>query len=345
MNIIITDAGLAAIANAEQNGTLPLTIAQVALGSGLWTPDATATGLQNEIKRIDTVAGGNPAPDQLYAEILDDSDDVYSLGEIGFYWSDGTLLAIYSQTTPIQDKAELVPLLLSCDIALTSVPANSLTFGDTNFRYPPATESTRGVAEVATQGETDAGDTRFVTPKKLRQWLRNKLSSSVDSTSTTTPASVKGVKTAYDRGSSALSAANSHAGRTDNPHGVTKSQVGLGSVNNWGATSSTSDSSSSKYATAAGVKSAYDAGVRQATESLRGQMEIATDAETKAGTDKERAVVPYYLKQWWESVRTWGNIKDKPSTFPPSSHSQALRRFIWISGYLPRGWRSGKSSL
>lgn len=169
MNLIITNAGLAAITNAENNGTLPLTIAEVALGSGLWTPDATATGLQNEIKRISTVTGGNPAPDQLYAEILDDSSDTYTLGEIGFYWSDGTLLAIYSQTSPIQDKTATVPLLLSCDIALSSLPVNSLTFGDTNFQYPPATETVKGVAEIATQDEANGStdDSRILTAKKL----------------------------------------------------------------------------------------------------------------------------------------------------------------------------------
>ncbi|ARP00801.1 long tail fiber distal subunit [Vibrio alginolyticus] len=47
----------------------------------------------------------------------------------------------------------------------------------------------------------------------------------------------------------------------DSGNKPTKADVGLSAVNNWGATSSVSDSSTSKYATAAGVKTAYDKAV------------------------------------------------------------------------------------
>ena len=43
-----------------------------------------------------------------------------------------------------------------------------------------------------------------------------------------------------------------------NPHGTTKAQVGLGSVNNWPATSATNDPSAVKYAVAAAVKAVMD---------------------------------------------------------------------------------------
>ena len=75
------------------------------------------------------------------------------------------------------------------------------------------------------------------------------------------------------------------------------------------------------------------------TETEAGSLEIANDAETKGGSDKTRAIVPYYLKLWWDSVRTWSNIKNipayasrwpswsevtgKPSTMPPSGHSHS----------------------
>lgn len=51
---------------------------------------------------------------------------------------------------------------------------------------------------------------------------------------------------------------NGHANRTDNPHGVTKTQVGLSNVPNWTTTSSPTDGSPSKFATAAAVKAVYD---------------------------------------------------------------------------------------
>ena len=75
------------------------------------------------------------------------------------------------------------------------------------------------------------------------------------------------------------------------------------------------------------------------TETEAGSLEIANEAETKGGSDKTRAIVPYYLKLWWDSVRTWSNIKNipatasrwpswsevtsKPSTFTPSSHTHS----------------------
>ncbi|ELB7599975.1 hypothetical protein RH738_004277 [Vibrio parahaemolyticus] len=52
-----------------------------------------------------------------------------------------------------------------------------------------------------------------------------------------------------------------HASKKTNPHGVTKAQVGLGNVPNYPATSSVSDTSNSKLATAGAVKQAYDKGV------------------------------------------------------------------------------------
>lgn len=51
---------------------------------------------------------------------------------------------------------------------------------------------------------------------------------------------------------------NGHANLTNNPHSVTKAQVGLNNVPNWTTTSSPTDGSPSKFATAAAVKAVYD---------------------------------------------------------------------------------------
>lgn len=53
---------------------------------------------------------------------------------------------------------------------------------------------------------------------------------------------------------------SAHTLDKDNPHKTTRVQVGLGSVENYGVTSSVSDSSNTKYATAGAVKVAYDKG-------------------------------------------------------------------------------------
>ncbi len=50
----------------------------------------------------------------------------------------------------------------------------------------------------------------------------------------------------------------SHNAKKSNPHEVTKAQVGLGNVNNWVATSSLTDKSDTKFATASAIKSVND---------------------------------------------------------------------------------------
>ncbi len=67
-------------------------------------------------------------------------------------------------------------------------------------------------------------------------------------------ASSKAVKSVNDK-------LESHNIRRDNPHRVTKEQIGLGNVNNWGATSSVTDESNIKFATASAVKKAFDEAV------------------------------------------------------------------------------------
>ena len=58
MQIIITNAGLAAIVNGEATGTAAVQITKIGLGSGRYTPSKTQTALQNEFKQIDVIEGG-----------------------------------------------------------------------------------------------------------------------------------------------------------------------------------------------------------------------------------------------------------------------------------------------
>lgn len=168
--LIITDAGRQAIVDATNTGTLPVVLSQVALGTGKWAPDATALALQAELKRINTIGGLVVAADTIHVTITDASTDAYALGEFGLYTDGGVLFAIYSDLAGITDKAADALLLLANDIVLTSVPAGSVTVGSTEFTNPLATETLPGVAEIATQAESDAGtdDARIVTPKKAQ---------------------------------------------------------------------------------------------------------------------------------------------------------------------------------
>lgn len=178
VKLLLTTAGLDEMIAADQSGTDRVVISECALGSGKYTPSQAATALRSEFKRLTTVSGGAVGGNIVHVEVTDASNTSYSVYEVGLFSSSGTLIAIASQTTPILTKAKGATALLAFDIALEDISVDTLQFGATNYLNPPATETTQGVAEIATQAEVNAGedDTRIVTPKKLAAWIASKLS-------------------------------------------------------------------------------------------------------------------------------------------------------------------------
>ena len=59
----------------------------------------------------------------------------------------------------------------------------------------------------------------------------------------------------------------------------------------------------------------------EAKETVQGITEIATHTETRAGLNDQRMITPLKLVGFWDSVRTWENIKDKPEEYPAEPHS------------------------
>lgn len=89
-----------------------------------------------------------------------------------------------------------------------------------------------------------------------------------------------------------------HTGNTNNPHGVTKAQVGLGSVLNYGiATQAEAEAGTAdtKYMTPLRAKQAIAALVPAASETVAGLIERATAAEAQGLTDVARALTPATL--------------------------------------------------
>ncbi|MBN2605975.1 MAG: SUMF1/EgtB/PvdO family nonheme iron enzyme, partial [Thiotrichales bacterium] len=174
LQITITDAGRSEIINAANTGTAPVEITEVGLGTGNYVPDPTQTALQIETKRLTTIAGLSVAADTIHLTIKDESADVYDVSEFGLYTASGTLFAVYSDTTnSFMQKAAGNTLLLSVDIVLGTLDATNITFGDTAFANPPASESVSGIAKLATTAEAQAGsdDLRIMTPKKTHEAL------------------------------------------------------------------------------------------------------------------------------------------------------------------------------
>lgn len=155
--ITITNAGRAAIVNAQNTGTAPVTIAQIGLSATAIVPAPTMTALAGELKRTGSIAGDVVADDTIHVTAMDESADVYSLRAFGLYLADGTLFAIYGQTAPILEKVAASIALLSIDVIFADIDAAAITFGDASFSNPPATTERQGVVELATVAEAQAG--------------------------------------------------------------------------------------------------------------------------------------------------------------------------------------------
>lgn len=167
--IVITDAGLAEVVNAEQNGLGPVIISEVGYGTGKYTPTGDMTALKEEFKRLNTISGGAVGDNVVHLTARDTSADTYTVYEVGLYTESGTLFAVYSTTEPILQKAPKAQSLLSIDIVVENFSPDSIAFGDTNFFNPPATTTTLGIVELATDSEVAEGTdaTRVVTAKTL----------------------------------------------------------------------------------------------------------------------------------------------------------------------------------
>jgi len=177
LNILVTTAGRAALVNAANTGTAPVTIAQVGFSQTAVAPAVGMTALPDEFKRIGAVSGDVVADDMIHISVLDESADAYTLRAFALYLQDGTLFAVYGQADPILSKTATSFAALAVDTVFADISAALLTFGGTDFLNPPATVSRQGVVELATSAETNTGtDTqRAVTPRAFADALSTRL--------------------------------------------------------------------------------------------------------------------------------------------------------------------------
>lgn len=166
LTILITNAGRAALINADKSGTRAVRVASVGVSPTATVPTAAATTLPGEIKKIATISGAQTAADTIHLTVQDESAAVYTVRSFGLYLDDGTLFAIYGQADVIVEKSAQALLLLAIDVTLQDIAATSITFGNANFLLPAATTERQGLVELATPEEGRAGTdmTRAVTP-------------------------------------------------------------------------------------------------------------------------------------------------------------------------------------
>lgn len=171
--LTITTAGLGRFTSAQAGEDIDLTVARVGVTASQFVAAPTLTALPGEIKRLDTVSGEALPNSIVHMTLRDLSADTYSVRGFGLYLADGTLFAVHGQPGVIVEKSTVSTILLALDIKFPTGDVSLIQFGDANFAYPPATIDRKGVAELATQAEVDAGDDaeRIVTPKTLKARL------------------------------------------------------------------------------------------------------------------------------------------------------------------------------
>lgn len=171
----LTNAGAAAVQGAS--GADPVVIAELGLTATPFEVAPTLTALPGEFKRLSAVAGDAVAANVTHMSAYDTSADVWNATGMGLWLDDGTLFAVYSGDVIVLNKAGPAFALVAFDIAWQADLAASVAFGDPIFTNPPATEDNRGLIELATQGEANAGADPFraLTPATAKgavtEWL------------------------------------------------------------------------------------------------------------------------------------------------------------------------------
>ncbi|MCG9685131.1 phage tail protein [Vibrio sp. Isolate23] len=152
---VITTRGLAAVFNAQNTG-LAADITHMALGDNGRTPSKNEVGLVNERMRIPIAEGERIDDHQIHLAALADEDGEFWVREIGFILSDGTMLAVWSDTDPLAYKSNEVPLLLAFDLVLAALPANSVNIIGTGANLSLAAYADKFVSNAASTIFTQA---------------------------------------------------------------------------------------------------------------------------------------------------------------------------------------------
>ncbi len=125
----LTNAGLNAALDADANG-LTLSLTQIGIGSGKYTPAATRTALQTEIARY-PLSGGDIEPNSKtlrFSAILE-SVTTQQAFEVGLFTSTGVLFAVASTTgtDPLILVTANIAFVGSFGLVVSEIPPGSVT--------------------------------------------------------------------------------------------------------------------------------------------------------------------------------------------------------------------------
>lgn len=123
----ITEVGLAAIWRASNDG-VAAQITHIALGDSAYAPSQTQTKLRTEKARYPVSDGQRLSNTQIHLTAVADDTKTFWVREVGFYLSDGTLLAVWSDPAKVLAyKSAEAELLLAYDLSLSALPSGSVT--------------------------------------------------------------------------------------------------------------------------------------------------------------------------------------------------------------------------
>lgn len=312
--LTITQAGLDALVDAQNGETEAIVITELGLSDQVVTVSPTLEELPGEFKRLDTISGESASETVIHLNVTDAEDDVYDVRSIGLFLADGTLFAVHSGAGLIFRKVDVATFLFSVDVAFSEAVADVIEFGDANFLYPPATETKKGVAEIATQEETDAGedDERIVSPKKLKALLDAIVGTINSAIDTLTGRTITG-------GGLATGGGNLAADRVITVTAASATEADAGSINTKALTpaslvnilaSLAAKASSAITITGGGL--ATGGGNLTANRTLT--VTAASGAEVAAGSEAGKAVTPAAIgtmPQTWNSVLGLGGALTK----------------------------------
>lgn len=171
---VITRAGLAAVANAQGTG-LAAVIDRIAVGRGLrggtgayvgYAPSNTATALAGEMARLPILSGArrDPSGFTVLALLPSASPGEYPINEVGFFLSDGTLFALWSDPVyPLAYKTALSDVEMSFDLLLEAVPTSALSIVVQN----PDVPDYAGVIAALLAGQATLTTQSIVTNERL----------------------------------------------------------------------------------------------------------------------------------------------------------------------------------
>ncbi|OHU87815.1 MULTISPECIES: phage tail protein [Pseudoalteromonas] len=135
---IITQAGLNAAVNAKEKG-LSVHLSHIAIGDQGYTPERTQTQLKNERDRVPTGDAVDFKNGQFRVSGKFTSDTSYSVKEVGFFLSDGTLFAVWSHPTNVLFYlTPLATVVQGFDLLLSAAPHDAITVtheGDLRLYY------------------------------------------------------------------------------------------------------------------------------------------------------------------------------------------------------------------